>query len=633
MSQMMKTLLFVLVALVLVGAAFLAYPRVKDFQLDSQVNKPLFAKFTDPGLAASVTISKIKEELGELVEFEITKHPDTGIWVIPSHDSYPADAGDRVRDASTALIDLLPIDILSMSSSDQRTYGVIEPSQDIEAAEQGVGLLITMKDESGNKIAELIIGKEGRTKGDDDVLYFVRKPTEDAVYVAKIDPLLFSTKFEDWIKKDLLELDALNISAISVRDYTVPHEVLNSQQGIQIRPDPENLKRRMEADVNWNDTDAKWALGKLVTYQGTTPITSALDELEELNTQKLNDLKNAVADLEIVGVRKKPDGLRADLRAGQDFLNKEDSLISLQTVGFFPWPVNKELELFAENGELAVATKNGVQYLLRFGRTAGIEGDSEKMSRFLMVTARIDESQFADLPAAIRSTFDDNAGDAKIGPTPADTDSKNSNDQETETAKEKNSKPPQPPAPCGIEEEEKGKEKKKAAEKKQEKTPDSTAGKKADPVKKENESPKKDAADTKDKKSPKSNEEPAKKTTKPAADKQKKTQTPAEAAAAETAAKEAQRKQDELRQKYIDARAKVARLNYRFGDWYYIISEDEYRKIHITRKDLIQETASAKDQGFGIDAFRSLQEGGLQPAAPVSPIAPGGFPPGLIPGN
>ena len=75
---------------------------------------------------------------------------------------------------------------------------------------------------------------------------------------------------------------------------------------------------------------------------------------------------------------------------------------------------------------------------------------------------------------------------------------------------------------------------------------------------------------------------------------------------------------------------KVSELNSRFSDWYYIISEDVYKRVHLSRNDIIKENAAAVDEGFGIDAFRKLQEDGVNPPpdAPTGPPAGGAFPGG-----
>ncbi len=110
------------------------------------------------------------------------------------------------------------------------------------------------------------------------------------------------------------------------------------------------------------------------------------------------------------------------------------------------------------------------------------------------------------------------------------------------------------------------------------------------------------------------------------------TEKPATEAAPEVSPeeKEFQRKLDEYNLKRKKAEQTVAELNARFADWFYVISEDTYKKIHLSRTDIIKEGAAAKDEGFGIDAFRKLEKDGIEPA-PAAPPGGGNFP-GGIPG-
>jgi len=89
--------------------------------------------------------------------------------------------------------------------------------------------------------------------------------------------------------------------------------------------------------------------------------------------------------------------------------------------------------------------------------------------------------------------------------------------------------------------------------------------------------------------------------------------------------KENERKMNAYRDQRKKAETRVADLNARFADWYYVVSEDVYKKIRLNRSDFVKEKASAKDEGFGIDAFRKLEDEGPQgpkPAVGNSPSMP-----------
>ena len=65
--------------------------------------------------------------------------------------------------------------------------------------------------------------------------------------------------------------------------------------------------------------------------------------------------------------------------------------------------------------------------------------------------------------------------------------------------------------------------------------------------------------------------------------------TPAELKAErERIERDNQRKQDEYNRLRSDGKKHVAELNARFADWYYIISNEVYQKIRLTRDELIK---------------------------------------------
>src|SRR5439155_13153251 len=87
---------------------------------------------------------------------------------------------------------------------------------------------------------------------------------------------------------------------------------------------------------------------------------------EELNKTKLDDLRNALGDLKIVDVRRKPEGLGNSLRISSDKLS-DQQIMQLRDYGFYASPApDGTLDIYGANGEVIVDTKDGVQYVLRF---------------------------------------------------------------------------------------------------------------------------------------------------------------------------------------------------------------------------------------------------------------------------
>jgi hypothetical protein len=235
------------------------------------------------------------------------------------------------------------------------------------------------------------------------------------------------------------------------------------------------------------------------------PVKIAADE--ELNTAKLDDLKNALDDLKIVDASRKPAGLSADLKTAADFTGKEEAFLSLAEKGFFLAPVgeNGPVELFSNEGEVRVIMKDGVEYVLRFGEIAGA-GSTKKKGK-----SDEAEKKGADVNRYlfVMAEFDPN-----VIPKPQ--------------------LDPLPPA---------GKD----AEKK----PDSA--KKAD-----------------DKK--------------------------AQSGERERVEKENKRKREEYEQKIADGKKRVSELNARFADWYYVISDDVFRKIHLGHDEVFKKKEKPKDE-------------------------------------
>lgn len=584
MTESMKTGIIAGLALVVALVAYATKPSPVGLKPQDTVGKPLFEDFDDPLKAKSLEIVSFDSSNSQLSSFKVNQNKD-GTWSIPSHSDYPADAENQLRDAATALVGLKPLGIASEVAEDHASFGVLAPDKDkTKAGEQGVGLLVKMEDTAGKPLAQLVIGKSVKKAEDQR---FVRIPTQDVVYVVQIDPKKFTTKFGDWIEKDLLKLNAFDVEQIKLRDYSV----FRSERGFRMDP-------RLEATMAFDATGNKWDLSELMTYSRGKQVPAVLGENEELNKEKIDALKTALDDLQIVDVQRKPNGLTGDLRADAGFLNNQESIDSLFQRGFFPLkpPTGDQVELYSANGEVHVGMKDGVEYLLRFGNFASVEeGSTEgKLNRYLFVMARFDESKFPEPQYEPEPAIVPTTAPAKPAAKPVDGGASGSNGGAEDEAASK----PETAAKADEKPAEKLADEKPVAEK---------------------------PADAKPADAKPADAKPA--DSKPAEKKDM-------AAELERIRKDNQRKKDEWNEKRKKGLARAAELNARFADWYYVISEDTYKKIHLGRADIIREKTGGSDEGFGVDSFRKLQKDGLKkspPPAPGGPGGPGGFP-GGIPG-
>jgi hypothetical protein len=575
MNESIRSLVFVGLAGIAGLAAWWTRPQVQQSTVqDIEVNRPLFPDFTDPLAAKSLEVVKFDEATAKFNPFKVAQIG--GRWVIPSNDNYPADAENQLRDAASSLIDLEALGVASELVSEHSVLGVVEPNQStLTVGDQGVGTLVAVQDAKGNDLMRLIVGKA--VEGGENQ-HFVRKPSEEVVYVAKIDLTKLPTDFEKWIEKDLLKLNPLDVSKVTLKDYSI----VPTQNGAALLP-------RMEATLTYDgaaDVATQWTLDKMTVHSKEGEAREGgLTELEELNKQKLDDLRNALRDLKIVNVARKPDELGKLLKEGIEEID-QTQVESLEKFGFLLGTgPDRKLDVFATSGELVVDMKDGVRYTLRFGRIAGTQaatktdGESSedaadeavKVNRFLFVSAQVSPATLTP-PALEPETAGPEAPPATTPPTdtPAEEPSQSGGG---------GAEAQQPPA-----------------------DDDARPAEEAAPA--EEAPPAAPAA-----------VDPA-------------------AAERERVKRENERKMNEYREKRIKAEARVRELNSRFADWYYVVSEDVYKKLRLSRSDFVKEAAAAADEGFGVDAFRKLEDEGVEgkPAPPATPAPPmGGFPPGFPP--
>ena len=539
---MLRTGLFLLggLGVLLLGSA--VQPRFKSSKVEPEEQRVLFPELSDASKAASLEIVSYDDELSTLHPFKVLQ--SGGVWVLPAHQNYPADAKEQLAAAATSLVDLKMLDVVSKSPGDHETYGVIEPDPEkIKPGMTGVGQLVEIRDGSGNKLARLIVGKEDKRRVGADAsgrtLRFVRKAGQDPVYRVEVDTSKFTTSFDDWIEKDLLKLSPWDVRRLGLEDYALVAVESNGRVGVQ-------LDRKYRVDLAYDDKDAKWSLVKLEAFSKEgEPKEEKLADDEELASGKLNDLRNALGDLKIVDVARKPSGLSAELKAEESFTNDREAVTSMQQRGFLPL---KTGEILSTDGETIVGMKDGVEYVLRFGATTTVAGDSkaagkddeeakegkgaesekgaggETSGRYLLVMARFNE-QLLEKP-----TLD------PLPEMPADASKQEEDDKKDG---------------------EKGESEKKDGDAAEKKSDAAESLKKADEAE----------------------------------------------AAAQVALenrrrveRENRRKQDDYDDKVKAAQKRVRELNGRFADWYYVVSDKEYEKIHLGRNSMVQQVEAKAAQ-------------------------------------
>jgi hypothetical protein len=655
MKEILRTVGFVGAAVLIVSLAWLSRPASPVTDTQQLRDTRLFPDFNDPLAATSMEIVEFDKDTAQARPFTVEQVDVKGKprWSIPTHENYPADAKDQVADAAAGMMGLRILEVVGSSPSDHEYYGVVDPDPKKRKSTTGVGTRVTMKDNRGKTLMSLIIGKE---VPDRPGLRYVRKVDEDPVYVVKVSTDKLSSKFKDWIEKDLLKLNAWDIKQIQIQDYSV-----DELQGA--------IDRRSNMVLEYNDTgDPKWKLIKDDEFQDGRWVSRPLAADEELNTEKLDGVRNALDDLEIVDVNRKPPGLSGNLKAAEDFKNNEEAVVSLARRGFYVAQVGDEVGLFSNEGEIRCLMKNGVEYVLRFGEIAGSgSGTSAKkedkdkgkdkgsgstgLNRYIFVMAEfnpdiIPKPELKPLPEEPKKPAGKEAAKTETPqPKPAAQPQAG-----TQAPAEKPADPPAPPKAGGQSAPSNAGGAPPAEKPDNKPTPEKAGGTRAGkpPMapggQSKPDSATEKAAEKKGAKAPTETTEPEKKVAKAASEtpERKDAKAPGEPAKAKDAKagdksdieskreeiqKENKRKQDEYDAKVEEGKKKVKELNDRFADWYYVISDEVYQKIHLGRDQIVkkkekkaEKKAGEQDAGEAKTKAAGTAPESKKPEEPIGPV-------------
>jgi hypothetical protein len=598
MNTNSQTLKFVIAAAVMAGLAGLTSSLTKPTPIDdfANVGKPFFADFKDPNSATAVRVVAYNEDTASARVFTVQKKD--GTWRIPSHHNYPADGEERLAKTARSLIGVKRGAVASRVAADHERFGVVDPLGEDSDTLKGRGQRLTLMKESEIPVADLIIGKklpEGENR------YYVRQPEEKETYITELD-VDISTKFRDWVEADLLKLDRDDLTKLEAKSTKV---------------DGRSFSEVVDASLTRAKSTDDWALAGLN------------EETEEVNKEDVTAMVNVLDNLKLSGVRRKPElagkpilqgdlGIALPPSAAQNpqVVNQVIDMVqsSLNSKGFLVYENREEndFRLYAKAGELVASLKDGVRFHMSFGNE--FEGSDDEIE-IGGTTAKADDEKSKDEqkpanPPGSEETDDekkedDDKGDEKktksrylivrasfsedlLGPAPV--------------------APVKPEVPEGVEVDDAGNVVKPAeqpAEKKEEATDDA----KPDDVKTDDanaDAEKKDDAATEEKK-----DEPNLGDI---------YQRAIEKFRADQKNYEADVKDREG--KVEEGKKKVDELNTRFADWYYVITEEDFDKLRLSRAQLVK--AKEKEEGEAGDDKTDAAAPVGDPAASILNSLPGG---------
>lgn len=618
MNENTKTISLVAIAAGLILVAVFTRPSLQTTESEGLAGQPLFPDWKDPTAAKSLEVASYDETFHTPRKFSVAEVG--GKWVIPSRSNFPANAEDKVVKAASSLINLKIIEQVSNAPGDQETYGVVEPDPSkLDPTATGIGKMVTIRDGSGKDLGRLIIGKADKAPvgSESSNLRFVRRAGRDQIYRVELDTDVFSTKFADWIDSDMLQIKQhWDITKMGLRDYSVDRD--NEHRLV--------VDRKNDIDLKYDDAKGNWSVAKLVDYKDNKPAETKLAGDEELDTAKLNDMKQSLSGVKIVDVEAKPSAFVADLKKREPFFNDPTALESLFGSGFFPLPEQKPTDLFSVGDDMTVQMKDGVEYAIHFGAAGSTFEDKEEaknkkagdkqekksnVERYVFVTAKFNED------AIPKPELEPLPGEKKPEPGKTDggkADAGKGDAGKTDAGKNDTGKAAEPKKDAAPDAAKKG-DKGSASLNSTRSTgsgqtssttatptaSDPPAADKAAPAKaddkaatgKKADDKKADAKAPADAKSGDAKAGEAKPEEKPASGIKQADQEQARDAERKRVEAANKMKTDAYNESIKKGKEHAKQLNDRFAGYYFLISEDDYKKVHLGRNEIIKKNLSA----------------------------------------
>ncbi len=339
------TIIMVALALGFAGFAWSMRPVDLPPVQFEDTGEPLFKGFTDPTTATSLTVVAWDEKEAKVVTFEVEQKE--GRWVIPSHNDYPADGTARMGKAAASFIDVKKDRYYGDNPADHAAFGVLDPDG-AEGKGDEKGQRITIKDASGTVLVDIIVGKEIEERRG---YYYVRQPGEGSkrVYGSELK-LDISTRFEDWIEKDLLKVERDEFVSMIYDPYTVD-EVEGRVTGFN------PIKAEAVDPSATSKQDWKVSEG--------TEVPAG----KQLDSMKVRQMLTQMASLKIAGVRPRP--------PVRNVIEQQILAQDMKRKGFFIVPTaDGRAQLYGNEGSLSAVTEDGIVYSLLFGEVTYESGIS-----------------------------------------------------------------------------------------------------------------------------------------------------------------------------------------------------------------------------------------------------------------
>ena len=240
MTKMLKTLssLAVIAAVLVIVAVFLAPQQERG--------SPPTGQAVFPGLKA--TINDVSELSVETQSGTITLHRQEGTWRVKEKHDYPAEFG-TVRETLIGLAELKTIEPKTRKPELYEKLGL----QDVKA-EGSLSTGVTLKDATGNTLAEFIIGNDRPAKGKSGYKeIFIRKAGDPQTWLVE-GRLTVEKNPGTWLDKELVQIETRRARRLSVthpdKTRLVVEKARPADLDYQVADLPDGLEIQSQFTVN-----------------------------------------------------------------------------------------------------------------------------------------------------------------------------------------------------------------------------------------------------------------------------------------------------------------------------------------------------------------------------------------------
>ena len=187
-------------AVLLVGLALLRQGSDKPAG-DAKMGAKLFADLPINQIA-SVTIAD--------AESQVTMTRGAATWQVAERGGYTADF-DKLRDI---VVKLSRLKIGRSFSGTQETLSRLSLLSPTAEAEAGQGTAITLKDEGGKVLADVILGQVRQTDGGGSGGQYLKNASDDTVYLVDGNFRFLRTTPTEWLEKDVLNIKGEDVRSV-----------------------------------------------------------------------------------------------------------------------------------------------------------------------------------------------------------------------------------------------------------------------------------------------------------------------------------------------------------------------------------------------------------------------------------